>query len=88
MTFNIETDTNIKIICSSDPNKAHVCDEILMHMLKMCVTSISKSLHIPFNNSLMNKCFVNEWKKVIITPSSENRWQADKKLPTYVTPTD
>lgn len=73
MTFNIETDTNIKIICSSDPNKAHVCDEILMQMLKMCVTSISKSLHIPFNNSLMNKCFVNEWKKVIITPSSENR---------------
>ena len=35
-------------------------------MLKLAVTSILKPLHIHFNNSVMNKCFPNEWKRVNI----------------------
>ena len=35
-------------------------------MLKLCATSISKLLHILFNNSVINECFPNEWKKTNI----------------------
>ena len=57
--FNIDTDTIIKLIHSLGPNKAQGCDEILMRMLKLCVTSISKHLLIIFNKSVMNECFTN-----------------------------
>ena len=67
-SITIDTDTIIKLICSLDPNKAHGCDGISIHMLKLCATSISKSLHILFNNSVTNECFPNEWKKANITP--------------------
>ena len=61
--INIDTDTIIKLIRSLDPNKAHGCDGISIRMLKLCATSISKPLHILFNNSVRNECFPNEWKK-------------------------
>ena len=35
-------------------------------MLKLCATLISKLLHILFNNSVINGCFPNEWKKANI----------------------
>ena len=35
-------------------------------MLKLCATSISKPLHILFNNSVINECCPNEWKKANI----------------------
>ena len=35
---------------------------------KLCATSISKPLHILFNNSVANECFPNEWKKENIIP--------------------
>ena len=38
--INIDTDTIIKLIRSLDPNKAHGCDGISIHMLKLCATSI------------------------------------------------
>ena len=64
--INIDTDTIIKLIRSLDPNKAHGCDGISIRMLKLCATSISKPLHILFNNSVISKCFPNEWKKANI----------------------
>ena len=64
--FNIDTDTIIKLIRSLDPNKAHGCDGISMRMLKLCTTSISKPLHVLFNNCVINECFPNEWKKANI----------------------
>ena len=68
--INIDTDTIIKLIRSLDPNKAHGCDGISIRMLKLCATSISKPLHILFNNSVRNECFPNEWKKSKCYPSS------------------
>ena len=35
-------------------------------MLRLCSTSVSKPLHILFNNSVINECFPNEWKKANI----------------------
>ena len=61
--ITIDTDTIIKLIRSLDPNKAHGCDGISIRMLKLCATSVSKPLHILFNNSVRNECFLNEWKK-------------------------
>ena len=51
-----------------DPNKAHGCDGISIRMLKLCATSISKPLHILFNNSVISECFPNEWKKANVIP--------------------
>ena len=52
--INIDAGTIIKLIRSLNPNKAHSCDGISIRMLKLCTTSISKPLHILFNNSVMN----------------------------------
>ena len=52
--INIDTDTIIKLIHSLDPNKAHGCDGTSVRMLKLCATSMSKPLHILFNNSVIN----------------------------------
>ena len=66
--INIDTDTIIKLIRSLDPNKAHGCDGISIRMLKLCATSISKPLHILFNNSVISECSPNEWKKANVIP--------------------
>ena len=51
-----------------DPNKAHGCGGISILMLKLCATSVSKPLHILFNNSVISECFPNEWKKANVIP--------------------
>ena len=66
--INIDTDTFIKLIRLLDPNNAHGWDGISIRMLKSCATSISKPLHILFNNSVISECFPNEWKKVNVIP--------------------
>ena len=66
--INIDTDTIIKLIRSLDRNKAHGCDGISIRMLKLCATSISKPLHILFNNSVICECFSIEWKKANVIP--------------------
>ena len=57
------TVTITEFIRSLDPNKAPSCDRISKRLLKLCAVSISNPLHIIFNNSVMNECFPNEWKK-------------------------
>ena len=79
--FNIDTDTVIKNILSLDPNKAHDCDEISIHMLKLCATWISKPLHILFDNSIINECFPNEWKKANTIPVHKGDKQIIKNYP-------
>ena len=64
-----------------DPNKAHGCDEISIHMLKLCATWISKPLHILFDNSIMNECFPNEWKKANTIPVHKGDKQIIKNYP-------
>ena len=71
--INIDTDTIIKLVRSLDPNKAHGFDGISKRMLKLCATSISKPLHILFNNSVISECFPNEWKKANVIPVHKKR---------------
>ena len=48
-------DDIVKIIRSFDQNKAHSHDEISIRMIKLCGSSISKSLHLIFRNYLSPK---------------------------------
>ena len=75
--ITIDTDAIIKLIHSLDLNKARDCDGISIRILKLCATSISKPLHILFNNSVINECFPNEWKKANIIPVHE---KGDKQI--------
>ena len=78
--INIVTDTIIKLIRSLDPNKTDRCDGISIHMVKLCATSISKPLHILFNNSVISEYFPNEWKKAIVIPVHK---KGDKQINNY-----
>ena len=66
--INVDTDTIVKLIRSLDPNKARGSDGISIRMLRLCATSVSEPRHILFNNSVINECFPNEWKKANIVP--------------------
>ena len=46
-------------------------------MLILCATSISKPLYIRFNDSVINECFPNEWKKANVIPVHE---KGDKQI--------
>ena len=46
-------------------------------MLKLCALSILKPLYILFNNSVINECFPNEWKKANIISVHKN---GDKQI--------
>ena len=63
----IDTNTIIKFIRSLDPNKARGCDGISVCMSK-CTASISKPLHILFNNGVINECFPIKSKKTNFIP--------------------
>ena len=65
--IDIDTNTIIKLIRSLNPDKAHGCDGVSTRMLKLYATSISKPRHILFNNSVINECFPNEWKKQMLS---------------------
>ena len=52
-------------------------------MLKLCATSISKPLHILFNNSVISECFPNEWKKANVIPVHK---KGDKQITTNYRP--
>ena len=41
-TFEIRADNIVKIVASSDPNKAQGHNEISIHTIKICASSISK----------------------------------------------
>ena len=71
-------DDIIKIIIRSlDQNKAHDYYEISIHMIKLRGSSISKPLHLIFENCLETESFPNEWKKENIIPVHE---KGDKQL--------
>ena len=57
-TFEIRVDDIVKIAGSSDPSKAQGHNEISIHTIKICASSISKQLATFFGNSFENKCFL------------------------------
>ena len=53
---------------SLDPDKAHGHNEISIHMIKICASSISEPLAILFRSCLESECFHKKWKKANIVP--------------------
>ena len=51
-----------KIIQNLDSNKAHVHDNISIHMLKICGYSICVLLEIIFKQALLTGVFSSKWK--------------------------
>ena len=62
-TINILTDDVLKIIRNLDPNKAHGHDMINIRKIKICDTSICRSLKLIFQSCLESGKFPTEWKK-------------------------
>ena len=58
-TFEVYSGDPERIILSLDPNKTHGQNEISIHMIKICASSISKPLTILFRNCLESECFPN-----------------------------
>ena len=59
-------DDIVKIFRSLDQNKGHAHDEILIRMIPICASSISKPLHPIFRNCLETESFPKEWKNANI----------------------
>ena len=57
-----------KIIQNLNPNKAHGHDNISIHMLKICGSTIYRPLEIIFKEALSTGLFPSEWKKGNIVP--------------------
>ena len=57
-----------KITQNLDPNKAHGHDNITIHMLKICGSSIYKPLEMIFKQCIETGFFPSEWKKANIVP--------------------
>ena len=81
---NIEfTKDDIKrIIWKLDPNKAHGCDIISIHMLKMSGNAIIEPFFKIFKNCLKCGIFSDDWKKGNIVPIFK---QGDKKTSKTIT---
>ena len=58
----------LKIIRSSNPNKAHGLDDISIRMIKLCVDALLLPLKLIFENCLNQDLFPKMWKKANIVP--------------------
>ena len=70
----------MRIISSLDPNShghGHSHYKITISMIKVCASSIAKSLAILFRNCLESERFPKEWKKTNIVPAHKKH---DKQL--------
>ena len=65
-TFDFSTGDIMKIIKALDPNKTYGQDRISVRMIKLCVFSISKPLHILFKNCLENNVSPMNGKRQIL----------------------
>ena len=74
-SVSFSQDEIAKIIQNLDSNKAHGHDNISIRMLKMCGSSMYKSLEIIFQQCTETGVFPSEWKKANIVPIHKNRDQ-------------
>ena len=65
---NIRPEKISKIIQTLDQNKAHGHDDISARMIKMCGSSIIKSLQLLFDNYVRQIVFPNIWKMANVLP--------------------
>ena len=67
-SVSFSQDDIAKIIQNLDPNKAHGHDNISIHMLKICGSSVYKPLEMIFKQCIETGFFPSEWKKANIVP--------------------
>ena len=75
-SVSFSQDSIAKIIQNLDPNKAQGHDNISILMLKICGSSIYKSLQMIFKQCIETGVFPSEWKKANIVPIHK---KGDKK---------
>ena len=81
-TIQIDADKVLRIIRSLDCNKAHGWDDMSVSVVKICDSSIVRSLCLIYETGL----FPDNWKKANVLPihKKESR-QLRKKLPIDIT---
>ena len=67
-SVKITNDDILKIIAKLDLNKAHGHDKISIRIIKICSTSICRSLRLIFNHCIDNGIYPCEWKKANVVP--------------------
>ena len=67
----------IKIIRALNENKAHGHDDISIHIIKICDSSIVKPLSLIFKNCISCGIFPEVWKKSNVIPTYK---KGDKQL--------
>ena len=67
-SLSFSQDNIAKIIQNLDPNKAHGHDNISIRVLKICGSSICKTLEMIFKQCIETGVFPSEWKKGNIVP--------------------
>ena len=67
-SVKITDDDILKIIAKLDPNKKHGHDQIRIHMIKICSSSICKPLWLIFNNCIDNGIYQCKRKKANVVP--------------------
>ena len=67
-SLDFNEDEIIKIIRALNVNKAHVCDDISIRMIKICDKSLLKPLILLFENSIKDSCYPDIWKRSNIIP--------------------
>ena len=58
----------LAIIKTSDPNKAHGCNNISIKMIKICCQSLTLPLKVIFEHSIKKGKFPEIWKKANVVP--------------------
>ena len=79
--FEFSISDIIKVIRAFYLSKAHGHDEISIHIIKSCASSISKTLHIIFKNCLEKECFHKEWKRVVPVYKKSNKQLINNNWP-------
>ena len=76
-SFQFNDQDILKIIRALHVNKAHGCDDISIHMIKICDQSIFKPLSMIYQNCLNTGTFPDIWKKSNVIPVNK---RGDKQV--------
>ena len=76
--FDVTENDILAITKTLDPNKAHVCDNISINMIKVCSQSLILPLKIIFEQSLKKGKFQEIRKKANVVPVHKKRQNVGK----------
>ena len=83
-TIEIDADKVLKTIRSLACNKAHGWDNMLVSMVKICDSSIVRSLCLIYKTCFHTGVFPDNWKKANVFPIHKKESRQLKKLPTDI----